>query len=207
MDNHPDQLARMTQLEKQRCCKEVDALSINDWGPENNSLSIHDVAGKSTSFPLGLDMCCKDVIQVQKLSEQATIPTKANATDAGYDLYALENTEIFAGKRRLVRTGVAMAIPEGYAGLIWPRSGLAVKQGIDVFAGVIDSGYRGEIRVCLYNSCHGSSVSGTADSFKIKAGDRIAQILFQNIEDFELYEVKDLDSTARGHGGFGSSGA
>ena len=91
-----------------------------------------------------------------------------------------------------------MAIPKGYVGLIWPRSGLAHKYGLDVFAGVIDSGYRGDIGVILYNT--------KLDHYKIKKGERIAQILFQKIEDFDLVEVDDLDDSQRGVGGFGSSG-
>ena len=91
-----------------------------------------------------------------------------------------------------------MAIPEGHVGLIWPRSGMAYKYGLDVFAGVIDSGYRGDIGVILYNSQY--------NSYEINKGDRIAQILIQKIEDFDLVEVEDLDSTERNSGGFGSSG-
>ena len=188
MKNHPDQAARMKQLEL-----------IHET---NATLPIQDAAGTSTSFPLGMEVWHGDVIRVQKLDERATIPTRANKTDAGYDLYALDDIEILAGDRKLVRTGIAMAIPQSCVGLIWPRSGLAVKNGIDVFAGVIDSGYRGEIQVCLYNSC--ASVSG--DSFKISAGDRVAQILFQSVKSFELYETEELDTTDRGCGGFGSSG-
>ena len=80
------------------------------------------------------------------------MPTRANKTDAGYDLYALEDLEIGPVNQKLVKTGISMAIPKGYVGLIWPRSGLAYKHGLDVFAGVIDSGYRGDIGVILYNS-------------------------------------------------------
>ncbi len=185
MDKHPDQVARQKQLELRGT---------------HETMPIRDAAGTSTSFPLGMETWHGDVIRVQKVDPRATIPTQANKADAGYDLYALDDTEILAGDRKLVRTGIAMAIPRGCVGLIWPRSGLAVKSGIDVFAGVIDSGYRGEIQVCLYNSC----VTGKV---KINAGDRVAQILFQAVESFELYETKELDATDRGYGGFGSSGA
>ena len=188
MDNHPDQVARQKQL---------------GLHGTHSTMPIRDAAGTSTSFPLGMETWHGDVIRVQKVDPRATIPTQANKADAGYDLYALDDTEILAGDRKLVRTGIAMAIPRGCVGLIWPRSGLAVKSGIDVFAGVIDSGYRGEIQVCLYNSC----LAGKEDSFKINAGDRVAQILFQAVESFELYETKELDATDRGYGGFGSSGA
>jgi dUTP pyrophosphatase len=93
---------------------------------------------------------------------------------------------------------VSFEIPEGYVGLVWPRSGLSVKRGIDVLAGVIDSGYRGEVRVCLYNTSH--------DWLEVKEGDRIAQILFQEVPQFQLQEVDILQNSDRGEGGFGSSG-
>jgi len=137
-------------------------------------------------------------IAIKKLTESAIVPTKNNASDAGWDLYAVEDTVINSGDRATIATGVAMAIPEGYVGLIWPRSGLAVKSGVDVFAGVIDSGYRGEIKVCLYNSAK--------EELKITTGDRIAQILFQEIPNFSLTMVDSLDITERGGDGFGSSG-
>ena len=91
-----------------------------------------------------------------------------------------------------------MSIPDGYVGLIWPRSGLAVKRGIDVFAGVIDAGYRGEIKICLYNS------SGT--TVEINSGDRVAQIIFHKLPETNMLEVDDLEDSERGVGGFGSSG-
>ena len=91
-----------------------------------------------------------------------------------------------------------MQIPDGYVGLILPRSGMAYKHGIDVFAGVIDSSYRGDVWVILYNSQY--------SNYNIEKGDRIAQIIFQKIEDFDLHVVENLDDTSRGAGGFGSSG-
>ena len=137
-------------------------------------------------------------IAIKKLTKSATVPTKNNTSDAGWDLYAVEDAVINSGDRTTIATGVAMAIPEGYVGLIWPRSGLAVKSGVDVFAGVIDSGYRGVIKVCLYNS--------SKEELKITTGDRIAQILFQEIPSFSLTIVDSLDITERGGDGFGSSG-
>ena len=137
-------------------------------------------------------------IAIKKLTKSATVPTKNNTSDAGWDLYAVEDAVINSGDRTTIATGVAMAIPEGYVGLIWPRSGLAVKSGVDVFAGVIDSGYRGEIKVCLYNS--------SKEELKITTGDRIAQILFQEIPSFSLTIVDSLDITERGGDGFGCSG-
>ena len=86
-------------------------------------------------------------LEIQLLSDKGTLPSKANRFDAGFDLYASENALIHPQERLLVSTDIAMAIPKGHVGLIWPRSGLAVKKGVDVFAGVIDSGYRGEVKV------------------------------------------------------------
>jgi len=144
-------------------------------------------------------------LRVKKLREDAIVPTRSNQTDAGWDLYSTERLAMPFRKPVLVSTGIALAIPEGYVGLIWPRSGLAVKHGIDVYAGVIDSGYRGEIKVCLWSD----SIAphwGCAKSFEIMPGDRIAQIIFQKVEPFELIETQQLDDTDRGAGGFGSSG-
>lgn len=138
-------------------------------------------------------------VLVKRLDESATIPTKAHEHDAGWDLYANESTYIIPNHRRTVSTGISLEIPEGYVGLIWPRSGLAVKNGIDVFAGVIDSGYRGEIKVCLYNS--------SDNSVKLNAEDRVAQIIIQKLPNIEMLEVQDLQDSNRGEGGFGSSGA
>lgn len=140
----------------------------------------------------------RDAILVKKLSEDAIVPTKANRSDAGWDLYSLSDASLDPGTRALIKTGISLEIPSGYVGLIWPRSGLAVKNGIDVFAGVVDAGYRGDVGVCLHNS--------SEQKVEIKQGDRIAQILFQPVPHFRLVESSDLTSTERGEGGFGSSG-
>ena len=145
-------------------------------------------------------------LKVKKLCEDAIIPTRSNPTDAGWDLYSTERFSMPFRKPILVPTGIALAIPEGYVGLIWPRSGLAVKRGVDVYAGVIDSGYRGEIKVCLWSDSIDPKW-GCSKAFEIMKGDRIAQIIFQKVEDFDLIEVDKLDGTVRGSGGFGSSGA
>jgi len=126
------------------------------------------------------------------------IPQIAKEGDAGADLRASEDTVVPANGRCLVPTGISMAIPRGFVGLIWPRSGLAVKHGIDSGAGVIDSGYRGEIRVLLFNH-------SDAD-FKVTKGDRIAQILIQKVETPQFVQVEALEQTERGAGGFGSTG-
>lgn len=148
-------------------------------------------------------------IEVKKLNENATVPTKAYESDAGWDLYASENAVVKAGDRAVIKTGISMSIPEGWAGLIWPRSGLSVKKGIDVLAGVIDSSYRGEIMVCLYNTSNKySDISEeySSNDLYIEAGDRIAQILFQQVPESRMIEVESLEETERNSGGFGSSG-
>ncbi len=139
------------------------------------------------------------MIKIKLLNDAAKIPTKAHKSDAGWDLYASYTSQpVYPHKRRLVSTDISIAIPDGYCGLIWPRSGLSVKKGIDVLAGVIDSGYRGEIKVCLLN---------TSDQIvHIHPGDRIAQLIIQKVEDVKFLEVDNLDDTDRGEGGFGSSG-
>lgn len=138
------------------------------------------------------------MINVQLLHPNAKVPTKANINDAGWDLYSTVQTVIPPKQRKTVNTGIAIQMPEHFAGLIWPRSGLSVKQGIDVLAGVVDSGYRGEIMVCLYN---------TSDEIvSIQTGDRIAQIIFQEVPRVTMEVHETLGSSQRGDNGFGSSG-
>jgi dUTP pyrophosphatase len=129
----------------------------------------------------------------------AKLPTKSYENDGGWDLYANEDTLINPGRRAIVRTGIKMEIPNGYVGLIWPRSGLSVKKGIDILAGVIDASYRGEIMVCLLNTDVDFDV-------RISKGDRIAQILFQEVPLVQMVKVNHLENTLRGEGGFGSTG-
>ena len=137
-------------------------------------------------------------IKVKKVDDKATVPTRANNDDAGWDLYSITARNIAPSQRVTIRTGISLEIPEEYVGLIWPRSGMSVKNGIDVLAGVVDSGYRGEIKVCLLNT--------SREWMDIKEGDRIAQILFQEVPHFQLQEVDILQNSDRGEGGFGSSG-
>ena len=127
-----------------------------------------------------------------------SIPQYAHAGDAGADITASEKIAIPPRERTLVSTGVRLEIPEGYVGLIWPRSGLAVKKGIDCGAGVIDSHYRGEVKVLLFNH--------SDNEFQIEPGDRIAQILIQKVERVEFHLVEQLNETARSDAGFGSTG-
>ena len=139
-----------------------------------------------------------NTIYFKKVEDHATTPSRANNTDAGYDLYSIEEYVIPPHHRVMVRTGISIAIPNGYVGLIWPRSGLAVKFGIDTMAGVIDSGYRGEVCVVLQNHGH--------ESYTVKAKDRVAQILFQPVMAPTLIETKELHNSDRGQSGFGSTG-
>lgn len=154
---------------------------------------------KFTSGPSVFKYSEFNELYVKKLNPKATIPTRANPTDAGYDLYALDGAIIEKHSHKLIKTGISLEIPKGYAGFIWPRSGLSYKNGLDVFAGVIDSGYRGDVGVILYNSQY--------NDYCVEAGDRIAQIVFQKVENLELVEVNYLDDSDRGSGGFGSTGS
>lgn len=137
-------------------------------------------------------------VKIQIVGEN--IPKYATAGDAGADLVSAEDVRIPSHQRILVRTGIKIAIPEGYVGLVHPRSGLALKHGITVLnaPGTIDAGYRGEVGVILYNS-------GVLD-FEVKAGDRIAQLVIQKVETAEFEVVDALIDSDRGSGGFGSTG-
>jgi dUTP pyrophosphatase len=139
-------------------------------------------------------------IEVKLLHPAARLPVRAHAGDAGADLCSVEEITIPPGERRDVGTGLALAIPGGYAGFVQPRSGLAFKHGIMVVnsPGLIDAGYRGEVRVSLYNS--------GSDSFLVKVGERIAQLVVQRVEEPAFVETIALPDTVRGQGGFGSSG-
>jgi dUTP pyrophosphatase len=139
------------------------------------------------------------VIEVKKLRSDAVIPTRGSEYAAGADVYAVETVEILPGKRALVSTGLSMAIPNNMYIRVAPRSGLAVKQGIDVLAGVVDSDYRGELKVALINLGQ--------ERFIVKPGDRIAQIILEQIKLPSFLEVDSLSDTNRGTGGFGSTGA
>ena len=140
-------------------------------------------------------------INVQKVHENATLPTYANPGDGGADLYAVEDFYISPESVVSVGTGVAVEIPPGHAGFILPRSGLGLKHGIGVVnaPGLVDSGYRGELRISLINH------SGMA-GYHGKAGDRIAQLVVQKVEQPEFVEAKALGESVRGKSGFGSTG-
>lgn len=138
-------------------------------------------------------------INVKLVEEGGRLPVKFNEEDAGYDLFANEQTTIYKGCRALISTGIAINIPTGYYGRIAPRSGLAVRSGIDVGAGVVDSTYTGVIKVLLFNFGE--------NPFEVKVGDRIAQLICEKIGHFIIIEVNQLcDNSNRGNKGFGSSG-
>ena len=133
------------------------------------------------------------------LQPDAKLPTRSNPTDAGVDFYAVRNQTVPAGRRVLVETGVAPVLPKGSTLILKDRSGLAAKHGLTILAGVIDEDYRGEIKVVLWNT--GSR------AYEIKQGDKFAQGVLLPVLTPQIREVKDLPSTARGEGGFGSTGA
>ncbi len=141
-------------------------------------------------------------IAVKKLDERAVLPTYGSEYSAGADLYALTDGEVFflPGETKLIRTGLSMEIPEGYAGLIYARSGLASKRGLAPAnkVGVVDADYRGEVMVALHN--HSTTEQ------KISAGERIAQLVVAPFLKAEYVEAEALSDTARGEGGFGSTG-
>ena len=142
-------------------------------------------------------------MKIKKLNDRAIIPTYGTEFAAGADLYSCEENEIkiAAGETRIIHTGIAMEIPQGYVGLIYARSGLSTKRGLAPAnkVGVIDADYRGEIMVALYNQ------SGAEQTVGI--GERVAQIVFTRYDMAEFEVVDELDSTERGEGGFGSTGS
>ena len=141
-------------------------------------------------------------LPIQRLRPDAVVPERAYSGDAGLDLAACERVELAPGERALVGTGLAVAIPEGYAGFVQPRSGLAAKNGLTVVnsPGLVDSGYRGELRVVLLNT-------DRVEPFVVEPGMRIAQLVVLPIPELELVEVEELPSSERGVRGFGSSAA
>ena len=147
-------------------------------------------------------MASPATLRVQRLHEDAVIPTRAHPGDAGIDLVAVEAATLRAGGgRAMVGTGIAVEVPDGWAGLVCPRSGLAAKHGIGVVngPGIVDAGYRGEVRVVLYNS-------DPDTDFEIAAGDRIAQLVLTPVSLAQVEEVSELSDASRGAAGFGSSG-
>ncbi|MFL5963382.1 MAG: dUTP diphosphatase [Gaiellaceae bacterium] len=139
-------------------------------------------------------------LPIQRLRQNAVVPGRAYSGDAGLDLSACDRVELAPGERALVPTGIAVAIPEGYAGFVQPRSGLATKHGISIVntPGLVDSGYRGELLVNLVNT-------DQREAFVVEPGMRIAQLVILPIPELELVEVDELPESERGVRGFGSS--
>jgi len=137
-------------------------------------------------------------LQVQKLYSEAKLPSFAHSHDAGMDLYTVEDVTIEPGERVQIRTGISMTIPAGYVGLIWDKSGISHKIGLKTLGGVIDAGYRGEVTVAFVNT------SDTQHVFVI--GDKMAQMLIQEVVQPDIVEVSMLEETERGSGAFGSTG-
>lgn len=140
-------------------------------------------------------------IQIIRLDPGLPLPAYAHPGDAGADLFAREDVELAPGERRLVPTGIALALPEGYAAFVHPRSGLAHRSGLSIVnaPGTIDAGYRGEVQVCLVNLDPTTPIT-------LSRGDRIAQLVIQRFESAEFVEVDTLPDSARGAGGYGSTG-
>jgi dUTP pyrophosphatase len=142
------------------------------------------------------------LLRVRRLDERARLPTRAHPGDAGLDLYALEDAVLAPGERRSLRTGVAVEVPDGQAGLVLPRSGLAARHGITLVnaPGLIDSGYRGELLVVALNT-------DSEQSYNSTAGDRIAQLVLVDVRVADVLEVQELSGSARGDRGLGSTGS
>jgi dUTP pyrophosphatase len=136
-------------------------------------------------------------LKVRKMNPDAKLPRFSHKGDAGMDLFSAVDDLLRAGEVKPVPTGIQMAIPEGYVGLIWDKSGVSLA-GLHRLAGVVDAGYRGEVRVVMANL--------GKESFVIKKGMKIAQMLIQPVETVEVVEAEELDDTSRGQGGFGSTG-
>jgi dUTP pyrophosphatase len=140
-------------------------------------------------------------IPIRRLDPGLPLPSYAHPGDAGADLHTTVDVTLAPGERRLVPTGIAIAVPEGYVGLVHPRSGLAHRHGLSVVnaPGTIDAGYRGEVQVCLVNLDPTTAIT-------VRRGDRIAQLVVQRVEQARFVEVADLPDSARGAGGYGSTG-
>jgi len=141
------------------------------------------------------------LVRFIRVHEEARTPEQAHEHDVGYDLFATEQARLNPGERVSVGTGIAVSIPEGHAGLVLPRSGLAARHGLALVnsPGLIDPGYRGEVRVLLLNTDPG-------ESYVVKPGDRIAQLLITSVSTAEFVEAEILPQSARGEAGFGSTG-
>lgn len=137
-------------------------------------------------------------IKIKKLIKEAKLPNYAYEGDAGLDVYSAEEIILRPGQWKAVRTGISCELPLGYAFFVWDKSGLALKEGITTMAGVIDASYRGEYKIVLLNL--------SSKEYRIKKGEKIAQLILQKVEKAEIQEVDKLSKSKRGKGGFGSTG-
>lgn len=138
------------------------------------------------------------MLKVKRVVSDAKLPVYAKKGDAGMDLYASESLTINSTERNAVKTGIAVEIPEGYVGLVWDKSGLSHTHGIKTLGGVIDAGYRGEIKVGVVNL--------SKEVYTFEKHHKVAQLLIQKVENIEIEEVSELSESERGHSGFGSTG-
>jgi dUTP pyrophosphatase len=140
-------------------------------------------------------------VLIQRLDPELPIPSYAHPGDAGADLYAAEDVELMPGERAVVGTGLAIALPDGYAAFVHPRSGLAARHGVTLVnaPGTVDAGYRGEIKVTVINT-------DLKEPFRLRRGDRVAQLVIQRVERVAFVEAGRLPESVRGAGGFGSTG-
>ena len=137
-------------------------------------------------------------LKIKKIHPEAKAPAYAHPYDAGIDLFALEDTTVDVSKIARIRTGIALEIPDGYAGLCWDKSGLSMTYGIKVLAGVIDSGFRGELVLAVINLGQ--------EPYTFEKGHKVMQMIIQKVEQVEIVESKELSETSRGEKGFGSTG-
>ena len=137
------------------------------------------------------------ILRVQRIGGNSRLPTYGHPGDAGLDLFSAENIELAVGQAVPVPTGIKIAVPEGFVGLVWDKSGISLK-GVHRLAGVIDSGYRGEVKVVMVNLGH--------EPFRFSRGMKVAQLLIQPVVSVRVMETDDLDDTSRGENGFGSTG-
>jgi dUTP pyrophosphatase len=173
-------------------------------GASGGKVASVTTAGKSAAMPLAnAESAQSDAVHVliKRLDPGLPLPARAHPGDAGADLFAAADVELAPGQRAVVPTGVAIALPDGYAAFVHPRSGLAARHGVTLVnaPGTVDAGYRGEIRVTLLNTDASSPV-------RFQRGDRIAQLVVQRVERPVFHEVDTLPGSARGDGGFGSTG-
>ena len=136
-------------------------------------------------------------LKIKRVQPEAKLPAYAHCGDAGFDLFACVDHDLAPGEVKAVSTGIQMAIPEGFVGLVWDKSGISLK-GVHRLAGVVDAGYRGEVQVVLVNL--------SREPYPVRKGMKIAQMLIQPVQTVEIEEAAELDDTTRGEGGFGSTG-